>query len=204
MDLTTLARVKSALPIASADTADDAEIGKLIASVSRRMEEAMWREAQLIERTEVQEVEPGMGLFSLRCAPVESVSSLKVAATQDWASAEELEENTDYILQRDLGLVRLLFQLEPLRTPNGRAVAPCFARAVYVGGWSTDAGKLEGIKPDLVQAATLQVCHLYKRRSTPGGNLQVAGGSGLEFANPEYDLLAEVRAVCARERRRRG
>lgn len=199
MDLVDLARVKDALSIKT--DVEDSKLARLITEVSARMEREMLRGIEVKERTEDAQLATGQRVFSVRAAPITSVSSVMVATTRDFSGSDVLTENTDYVVNQLRGTIRMLTMVAPLRDPySGVNTSPLFVRVTYTGGLSRSTTDLTASFPDISSACALQVSYLWQRKNSLGGSVEMRD-SKAEFTG-EYTLLADVQKVCDYWKRR--
>lgn len=197
---TTLALVKEALSTDfGTSTSNDGFVGTLIGEVSTRMEQALERQVDQIERTEVYDFKPGQKVLELCNWPVTAVSTVKLARDGDFASADAREATT-YLVDEVEG--RLIFHTSaPIYSPYRGETYYQALQVVYTGGMAADESAFQAAYPDLVGAATRQVVHAFKRRDTPGNSTQGSQRSFSRGATTPYGLLPDVHAAIQRYRR---
>lgn len=203
MDFTTLARVKAR--ISESTTAQDALLQQMISAVSVEMERAMCRYAQATQRTEVVSFPSSSRLAVLRGFPVQTTSAdgrtslpftVKISDTPTFSSVTSAVQNTDYTLEPESGIVRILGGYTPVRSQGGRALAPLYAQVTYTGGMAADTTAFILAYPDLAQACDDQVSYAHQRKNSMGGNSTVGDGGSAIFTEG-YTFLPSVRRAIA-------
>lgn len=207
---TTLARVQALIP--RTDAASDAVLTTLIASVSKRFQQATYRHLDAIERTEIYPLKPHARVISLRGAPcyvvdVRGVSvstfEVKLSASQSFSASTTLTRNTDYVIEQDAGLLRVLATLDAFTGPMGRAISPAYVQVKYTGGLADDTTDLIADYPDIADACDKQVVYEWRRRTEAGAGDQHIGDSTTTHT-ADVGLLAGVKTVLERYKRRGG
>lgn len=211
MDCTTLARVKAMLKTTTVES--DAVIASIIASVSAAfVRETLDRHFQQVERTEVYSLRPHARLISLKGAPcvvtdVRGVTigtiEVKASASMDFASSPTLVRNTDYVIEQDRGVLRMLASLPTFTGALGRAVSPAYVRVKYTGGLAATTADLIANYADIAGACDTQVVYEFRRRTEPGAGDSKAGDS-MAVHTREVALLEGVRDTLKRYKRRGG
>lgn len=176
MDLTTAARVKALLGLASNDTVDNTALGALISSVSRRIERHLHRELQSgVERTEVFDCWPDTDLLLVEAYPIASIASVTKAEDQDWAEGTGLVEGTGYVLHAAEGRL--------YRPNNSSAIAVEWPRGVqsmrvvYTGGIAADTDAFVAAEPDIAHACESQVVEEWRRRTGMAATTRTVQGT---------------------------
>jgi len=167
MDLTTAARVKERLGLASADTTEDALLASLVSRVSAEAEVMMNRNTESKSRTVTLDVEWGQRTFSLPAYPVTSITSVHNDVDRAFG-AETLVASSDYYVETSSGL--LYFDLSLAR---GRGVL----QIVYAGGMSDSTANFIAAYPDIADAVDQRVSQLWQRRGEVGVS-SLATGQG--------------------------
>jgi hypothetical protein len=173
MDLTTLARVKIQIGGGIGST-HDTLLSTIITDVSARMEAYMRRSVAKQTYTKTYPIGRLATQFRLDAFPVESITYIRYGDHPD--NIDDAAYNLDatsYVLEDELtGLIRLHIET-PLNTPR----RPGYATVQWVGGMAEDVADLILLFPQIARAADMQVAYEFKRRHTPGGNVQTEGGS---------------------------
>lgn len=211
LDCTTIARVQAHLP--QTDASADAVLQTFITGVSAEFERYLYRHLLATERTEVYAVRPSSRIISLKGSPVIATDGrgislnpfeVKASTSMDFSTAVALTRNSGYVLEQDRGVLRILGKLETFTDGLlGRASAPAYVQVRYTGGLAATTAALLTDYPDLATACELQVVHEFRRRTTAGAG-DVRMGDSLSTHSEDYALLAGVRAVLDRLKRRRG
>ena len=194
MNLTTIDRVK-ALLTGNMGTSNDALLTRIVEDVSSRFERYMRR--QVLKQTNVEDypIRRGATTLSLKATPVESITSIKyVGHPNDFATTQAMDDGLYVLETPDAGLIRFQAQMTLLTSR-----LPGYARVTYVGGMATDTTDLIDLFPDLAQAADVQCAEEFRRRNTPGGNVQQDGG-GTQYQG-QLDLLDSVKRTLDSYRR---
>lgn len=211
IDCTTIARVKAHLP--GTDAGSDAVLALLISSVSARMEAECYRWFQSTERTEVYPLRQPARLITLKGSPVTATDSrgvslasftVKASSSLSFSASPTLTRNTDYLLEQDRGVLRMLTDLDTftggLRT---RPIAPAYVQVLYTGGLAADTTAFVAAYPDLAIACEMQVVHEFRRRTNAGAGDAQAGDSSFTHS-ADLALLTTVREALRPYKRRRG
>ncbi len=203
MALCTLEQVKERAGLTGVDTHDDA-LTQVIAGVSGQLAGTAGAQRQLekAERTdELTVTGTGVATIWLPVWPVVSVSSVKEAVMRAFGDADELVADTDYIIELSRGvLTRAGYWLVGRQT----------VRITCIAGYTTPdeseaggyvQGETEVLMPaEIVEAAIMQTCFAWQRRTTLGLSGQsAAGGSVSSYAKDE--LLSAVRKTMVGYRR---
>ena len=194
LDFTTIARVRAILDFDDSDTSKDAELARLITQISGAMEDQMIRNFKIAENVDVVSNWYPNRLLRLRAppvlldpAPVVIVSNTRVFDV----NALVLRLGVDYVLEEQIGMLRLLLQPEPFRDPvTMHAMSPTYYQVTYTGGMIDSTPNFMVKFPALAEACELQVAYRCKRRTIPGGGLVVGGSSSQYTGN--YDFLPSV------------
>ena len=201
MNLTTLARVKTAIGIDSSVTTDDSQLSQIIAEVSAGMEQSMQRLVEAKSRTEVVPLSWPSLLLMLPAYPVTSVSSVKCSPTQEFSGVTAMTAASDYVLDDAAGVLRLLAQPTYLRREGvGRPLHPTFFQVTFTGGMAADTAAMIAAYPELSAACDAQIRYLWQRRDSLGSNSNTSQGS-TSFKD-SYDWLPSVARTLAYYRRR--
>jgi len=187
--LTTLARVKAQLGQPTSQTDDDALIEQMIAAVSLRIERHLGRPVESAARTEYVDLCSGVDRYQLAAYPVASIASVKNSTTFAWASTTAKVEGTDYVVDPESGILRLLPASVWFAGPEAMQV-------VYTGGIAANTAAVTsstGLYQDLALACEYQVSDEYRRRH----GLSVSGESGSDTVR----LLPAVREMLEPYRR---
>lgn len=203
LDLTTLARVKTALKLADADTARDAALSQFITELSMEFASLMKRWTLSARRQEIVHFSAGRKTVGVRGYPVTTFHTVQLAETEDFAGVSNLAA-TDYHTQALIGLVHLRIAPQAVRrAPSRVPMHPAVARVDYTGGMAVDTAALIANYPDLAAACEQQVAYLWQRsqRNALGSN-STTGPNGETKFEGQYDLLPTVRAVVDRYTRR--
>jgi hypothetical protein len=184
VDLTTLARVKVLMEIASTDTSKDVILTRLILAYSAQFEAYLDRHAETKARTEVYFLRRYSRLLSLRGAPCTAPTSVKYTLDRDFVAATALTSGNDYVVDTDVAMIRFLFSTN---------LDPGYVEVVYTGGMATNTTNFVAAFPAVAEAADQQIAYHQSRISTPGGSLTV-GGEGRTFVG-QLDLLEGARRV---------
>lgn len=160
--LATLQQLKIRIGIELTDTGHDTELTEILTAAGAEFEDYCRREFELKERTEFP-YSSGGPYLKLKCWPVVSISSLKVATTYDFDSAREMVADTDYRLTQN-GFGGNLF------ASFGWSNVPDAIRVVYLAGYvaagdAPQAGQT-AVPPDLTEAAIEYASLIWKRKDT--------------------------------------
>lgn len=164
----------------------------------------MLRHAEQTARTEVYRLPPHKRILSLKGFPVNDAVTftVKVSTTRDFSESTALTEDTDYSLEPEIGVIRFFTRPTGTSHPvSGALIQPAFVQVVYTGGMATNVAGIVSSFPEVARAADLQVAYLWKRRSHPGGNLQLGGQSGTDYQEKEYGYLRAVLDVIGQHKR---
>jgi len=190
IDLTTTARVKELLDVDDSETGSDAAIGRLVTSVSARIERYLRRGVEAAARTETFDVMHGRTTYALHAYPVSAVASVKIATSYNFAAAGAKTSNTDYHVDLAAGIVE---QLTTWLT------GPRVLQVVYTGGLAADTATVLSNYPDLADAAEKQCVEEWLRRTSLSRTNSNA--SGVTEARDVVTLLPIVREILAPYRR---
>lgn len=209
LDFTTLARVRNVLGFTEADTSRDAEISRLIRSVSADMENEMRRFFKSAAYTETLPMWPPARSIVVAATPVADTPApiIDASNTRDFVNnAVTLARGVDFVLENETGRIRFLLNLRGVYDPiSGHVEGPVYVRVQYTGGAAETQAALETSNPELTEAAELQVSYLFQRQKTPGGNLIVGGNStnyGDRYHEQGYNWLPAVRRTLEYHKRR--
>lgn len=210
---TTIERVQAYLDGVEDDADATAWLEARILAVSKRFERYCFRHFEQVERTEEYQLRPRARIISLRGAPVlvtdgRGVSvatfTVKASTTLNFSGAATLTRNTNYIIEQEQGILRILDNVETARSGLlQRSIAPAYFQVRYTGGLAADTDELIDTYPDLAAACDVQVVYEWKRRTDAGAGDQKAGDSTSTHTK-ELALLAGVEDVLKSYRRRRG
>ena len=195
MAIATLAQLKGHLKIAS--TADDALLTRILAGV----EMAIARECRRVfgqassfseaSRTEFLTA-VGLDTIFLSSYPVVSISSIQADEDRDFDSATALIENTDYLVDKDTGIVTRLGSYWPFDRGT--------VKVAYVAGYeAAGADHVAGhyaMPADLTNAVIMQAAFEYGRAGKEGITSTSAGGGNVTLYQPE-GLLPGVKKMIA-------
>lgn len=190
IDLTTTARVRALLGIPDDDTSADTNVGRLITSVSARIERYLRRSVEVAARTEYFDCDVGIYQHSLAAFPVTSLTSVKNSQSYAWADATAKVEGADFTLDSASGVItQLRYWLVGSRT----------VQVVYTGGLAANTAAILSTYPDLADACEKQVVEEHNRR---GSMLRKSSSvSGATEASESVTLLPIVREILAPYRR---
>lgn len=199
MELTTLARVKAHLEIAS--TNQDVFLGQLIASTSQQIELELARHVQSTRRTEIYPLRAGWRTIAVRGSPIDGGIAVKASKTRDFTGSDTLVANTDYILEAEVGVVRFMRDFDHFtQGAIGHPIAPTYMQIVYTGGMAADTDSFIAAYPNLASACDMQIRYVYQRKDTLGGDA-VIGEAVARFDAPLNLLPAVQRAIDYYKRR---
>ena len=204
LDFTTLARMRNILGFAENDLERDAELSRLIRTVSADMEDDMRRFVRQTAYVEILTLWPPARILSLSGVPVlDTPTPVLVTSNQrDFVtSPTALTRGVDYVLENETGTVRFINLPRGVPDPvSGYVLGPAYVQATYTGGLASTISSFETNYPQLTQAAEMQVAYLYKRQLTPGGNVMLgANSTGYEQA---MNWLPSVRRILDYHKRR--
>jgi hypothetical protein len=171
IDLVTIGTVRN-LRGWSVDATQDAILGDIITSVSRRFDlELCGRHTLQAARTEQLDVAPGQRDFHLAAFPVDTGATLefRTSTVRDFSGAAIAA--ADYYLQANTG--RLHFDV-PLESGAGAL------QAIYTGGLSSTASGIESNYPDISDAVRKQVVYEFERRDSLGLGSQTLSNTGAQ------------------------
>lgn len=176
----------------------DSLINELIAEVSMDFEIYLGRHVLIQERTEVERLRAHQHTFSLKGAPVTSVTSLKYNSRDyDWANVDAIDE-VNYRVDSSLGQVYLR---------GNTPYEPGYVQVIYTGGLVTpgddeveSTAAFISALPILSGAADQQIVEILRRRKTPTGTVQLRGSMNQQPA--ELRMLSMVKQRLDRYRRR--
>ena len=201
INLTTKERIKT-LHRAITTTQLDPAIDQLIAVVSRQIER--WLDCAFLkaQRTEIQDVLPLQGLFTLKAFPVDSAASftIKNAWDSDFAGSGVVAiAASDYRVDYNRG--RVTFRGAQYSLVDG----PGTIQFVYTGGIATTTALLiaDAEYGDLVFACEQQVLHNLMRTPNFGSPQRQVGGGGQNFEDKDKTPFIPV-VVEILEQFRRG
>lgn len=181
MNLVDLPRVKAYLDLTSND--NDALLDDLISGVSDQIERYLGRGIELKSRTEVFDLEDYQDRLFLSAFPVTTVTSVKYDITGVFSSGDV----SGYYTNKATGVIRL---------PSSYDEATYAMQVVYTGGLAADVnGLLSGGWADLVNACSMQVAALFKRRQNIEQTSVSDAAGGVSYA--DLDLLPAVKAILA-------
>ena len=189
MDLALLADVRALVAIGATNTSDDAVISSLITSVSGRVETALARHTEAVERTEDYTLEPGGRLAMMQGYPMSAVAEVKASADGTF-SDDALVEGEDYRAELALGFVRLI-----VANPSNALQL----RVTYTGGMAANTAAFITAFPGMSGAVTTQVTNEFQRRRSPGGEQSFEGGA-IKGVGPLSDLPTLTREIDAHRR----
>jgi hypothetical protein len=211
LDCTTLARVQARLP--QTDAGSNAIISTLITSVSAAFERETYRHFLTTDRVEVYPLRPPARVISLKGSPATVTDSrgvsttaftVKVSTSQSFSGAVSLTRNTNYVVEQDRGVLRILDNLETFTGGAlGRSICPAYVQVSYTGGLAADTATLISTYPELAGACDEQVVYEFTRRSKLGAS-DYSIGESIATHSDDVNLLAGVRRVLARFKRRGG
>lgn len=194
MDMTTIARVK-ALMGGNITSASDANLTEIVEDVSSRFERYMRRQVLKQTNTETYPLRRYGSVLSLKATPVTSITSLKYTThPSDFPDTTAMDAGLYVLENEESGLVRFVGQM-----PFSSARVPGYIQAIYVGGMADDTADFIASWPDIARAADQQCAEEFRRRNTPGGNVQSDGGT--TQYNGQLDLLEGVRRTLDGYRR---
>lgn len=200
LDLTTLARVKTLLGESGASL--DALLSQLISSVSARFEEEMRRHTLRAARTEVYPVKMTRRMLTLKGAPVDPAAAItvKYSDTTDFASSPTLVKNSDYVIEDEMGVIRLITTGDAFAAGKmQRPFMPYYVQVACTSGMATSTANFISAYPEIAQACDIQTAYLFKRKVSPGGDVKV-GDSYSQFTR-DYGLLDEARSALSKHKR---
>ena len=166
MDLTTVEAVKLLAPISG--NGEDALLGALVTSVSKRAETMMGRHALSSSRTEVYTLPKWGKRLILKGSPVASVTSVIYGSERDFTDDSALTEHDEFTVDLEAGILHLR-----IATPYD----PGFVQVVYTGGMAADTAAFVAAYPDVAAGVDFEVINLWKRRQNPAGASTFAGGA---------------------------
>jgi hypothetical protein len=162
--ITTKDRVKAKRDITG--TSMDAVIDTLIAAVSEMAESYLGRRLLSTLRTEVLPLTPRRRYVWLLAFPIESVTSVKYAATRDFTDVDAMDPSEFQLLQAQGQLY-----LSSIST----WLNPGFVEVVYEGGMADDTAGFIAAYPRLADAADNEVIARLNRRQSPDGSPSAFG-----------------------------
>lgn len=180
LPLTTLAAVKAYANVTGSRPDADATLGRMILSVSQRLEQYCSR-GFLIEAATERRVIHG-ALVPVFRNPIESITSVRAAANGRAAQLVDIA-STQYEI-----------------APNGTGVnvwglpAGSLVEVTYTGGIADDAAGVAANHPILQEACLLQVANLWQRHDKADRTGMTIGTGDTQWSE-EYHLLKEVKAL---------
>ena len=194
IDLTTLARVKSAISTSVTDTTEDVTIQDLITDVSRRLVEYMQIHASAIERTEIYRTRKFSRIVTLDGLPIDRAATLEVQVGFNDTEFTNVvvEDRGSYAVHSAGGYIEFVDRATTIVRRARLVLAANYTRVKYTGGLGADTAAIIIAFPDIARACDLQVKYLMDRLATIGGNIVTGFGGATEFTD-EYLLLKEVR-----------
>lgn len=187
MDLTTLERVKRFLPGAVETTEEDPLLVSVITSVSAHVEQLLRRQVQTVARTEIFDWPAGRRRLFLPAYPISSSPALEIRYdTEGDFDATTVVDADYYRVRANEGIVHFV-RWAPVESVQS-------VRVTWTGGMGTTTEALADAYPSIVQAATMQAVHEFrKRRRLDVGSIN-AGGQSFSMA-AEIKLLDHVEAL---------
>ena len=167
MDATTVTYVKDLLEITS--STHDTVLGRLVTTVSQRIEDFIDRPLEQTARTEEYSIKPRQNVLFLRAYPLTAqadITSVKVATDWDFAAATAVT-STDYHADLASGMLHLNYYPISSYLGNNMATAPNVVQIVYTGGLATSAANLQTNYPAISSACETQVIAMWRRRDEP-------------------------------------
>lgn len=190
IDLTTLARVRSLIPLSVNDASQDTLFGQFITDVSARIGRHIGWHLGASARVETYMLRQHQRFVRLDAKPITVMTAVKYSGSNlsdaDWTAHSVLAEN-NYSVNLAGGSIMFL-------TP--RTADPGFCQVSYTGGFGADAAAVVLAFPELSQACELQVKYLHERLSSLGGDVTTTTGAGTSFNNA-YKLHPEVLDLIA-------
>lgn len=203
LDLTTLARTRAFLKLASSNVEDDALISVLITAWSAAIEQYLDRAVLAASFTEVQDVEPGQRNFWVKNWPVTAITDIRSDRTRAFAASAVVSSTAYVNYGGESGRGRIAFDLyQPI-------VGPQTLQFNYTAGMAASVGAFVAAYPQLAIACDMQVAWALARKSLVG--LQSTSGDGGSVSSfvsdlgrgvaPEKQFIPEIRGVLERYRR---
>lgn len=177
MNATDLTRVKAWMAETGQGGDLDPQLNTLIPAVSRAIEgpSILNRSIERAARVEIRRLSLlRTSTILLSEGPVDTSAAftVKLDDRADWTNALELVSGEDFVLQDTASIVNL-------RTP---AIGPTFAQVTYTAGLAATLDALESAYPDVVQAASMWVAHIFRRRNQLEGEaISQPGGGGVTY-----------------------
>ena len=201
MDATTVTYVKDLLEITSAT--HDTVLGRMVSTVSQRIEDFIDRPLESAARTEEYSIKPRQDVLFLRAYPVASITSIKIATNWDFAAVSAVA-STDYHTDSATGSVH--FNFYPLLNYMGdnAKTAPQAIQVVYTGGLATTPANLQANYPAISSACETQVIAMWRRRDEPTTKMTKIGDYGSAVEGPLSFLPDVVEALMPYRRMRFG
>lgn len=187
-----LSELKTMLGISG--TGSDAELTLLLDGIQSRFDRHCNRTLAITASDTTEYADGGQGVVGLKRFPIVSITAIKEASDRDFASADALTEDDDFVQDPDSGLVfRVGTWLAGVRT----------VQIVYRGGYAAAGATLgtgETEMPDAIQrAALMQARYEWQNRLQLGSQQVAANGASVTGARAE--LLPEVRQILDGYRR---
>lgn len=198
---TTRDRVKEWLGESDNDELN-AQLDQLLAPVSQAIEGPSLLNRKLLaeERTEdIPRIRDWQRTLSLRQAPVDAAAAFTINydPAADWTTALTVD-STSYVVVHDQGVVHTVS-----RVPWRYLVGYDYIRITYTAGLAADFDALKAAYPDVVQAATLWVAEIWRRREglTQTGESLPGKGGQLSFSKALAHPPEAVRGLLLPYRR---
>jgi len=196
LKIVSLTAVKAFLDIPSdEDQWDDLLDDQIIPQVSDRIERHLNR--RLLDSgsdvTEYFDSDGALDTISLERYPINSITAVYESTDRSFSAGDALDSD-EYVSYGNRGIIRLV---------DGRTFLSGIqtVRIDYQGGYTATLNVLDSPPDDLVYAASLQIGHVWQRRTSMGTTSQsVAGGQVLTFQSA-LNLLPEVKSALQNMRR---
>lgn len=194
--IASLAQIRARLQMKAGFTADDAWLSQALLEVSRDVEGwAKWS-LRRDTATEIHGEERSYSILGLdKVHPIESVTSVKEAADRDFASADALIEDEDFVVYEDRNQLARMGGVWVW----GRKVI----EVVYVGGYVTpdempEAGQ-QVMPADLVGFVLDEAELRYRQRGKAGMTSVSTEAGNATFSPSEFDKRAMARIARHRK-----
>lgn len=201
MDLTTIARVKAMIGETTVD--NDVLLSRLVSEVSADAQRYMALDLGRAERVDVIQVQRHERLILLPSRPVDDTQTFQVRESwkRTFSSVTPLTAGSHYVLDAQGGALRLMYTPTfPINAETGRVSGPTFIQVTYTAGVAATPDAFVVAWPDVAGAVEMQVVHMFRRLSNPGGSTKL--GDSASFYEDPYKLLPATIATLNRRRRR--
>ena len=194
--LTNLQTLKTRLAVKG--NKSDGALRQLLRTISGHIAHKVNRADALLEqaRTEIFDMEPEQTRFPLRAAPVASVTSVRFDPLQDFPNGTVIDA-ANFVVDPKANALVLLFNM----IPAWSAPRPQSLEIIYTGGFADLAALRDSKYADLEEGTILQIQHIWKRRRTTPGKVNLSGQGG-SVNMQELNLTPLVKEIIKPMRRK--